>query len=525
MATVVDLGNLGSLGSSVIGDEPHSEIGLSVAAAGDINGDGIDDVIIGSENDAYVVFGQEGGIGNVDLDNLQPSEGFGIIFDLLGLVPGPSVSGAGDINGDGFDDIIVGGYQYGVVDNYGSIPNAYVIFGKAAEFDTIVVSDFFASATSDGFRISGEFASGYSGARVASAGDFNGDGFGDMLVGIPSHNEKTGAAYVIFGKEDAFDNIDLTNLDIESGFAIFGDTFGDQLGHSVSGAGDVNGDGYDDIILGSPYGDTGGAQSGQAYVIFGKSTGFGTIDLSNLDAGTGFLIQGDTSSDLAGWSVSAAGDVNGDGFDDVIVGAPDAKGGAGKGTSGNAGEAYVIFGKAGDFGTVELSKLLPRDGFIIEGDNAGDLVGWSVSGAGDLNSDGFADIIVGAPSGDSAAIDAGEAYVVFGKANGFHTVNVGRLADGHGRDDGFRLQGDIANDRAGWSVAGAGDVDGDGVDDLIVGAPWNDFGALGEDFPGAPTEPEDLNSGQVYVVYGAQLSPNGHGFGDGLLPIVGDLFW
>ncbi len=520
MPNTVDLGEIGSLGSAVIGKGEHNQLGLSVSPAGDVNGDGIDDLIIGANNGAYVIYGRQGGVGTVDLDDLEPSEGFLIDGDRFGLTAGPSASGAGDINGDGFDDIIVGGYHYGVRSGvYGSIPNAYVIFGKAAEFDPIeIIDEFFFGATSNGFRIFGEFAlDDYSGARVASAGDFNGDGFDDIIVGTPSHDAATGAAYVIFGKADGFENIDLANLDAETGFAIIGDSPGDQLGYSVSDAGDVNGDGYDDIILGAPYGDEGGTDAGQAYVIFGRQTGFGAIDLSNLDPETGFIIQGDGTFDFAGWSVSAAGDVNGDGLDDLIVGAPYAEGKAGNTAATGAGEAYVIFGKADDFGTIDLSRLKPQDGFTIKGDDAGDLAGWSVAGAGDLNSDGFDDIIVGAPSGDGGGADAGEAYVIFGQAHDFRTIDLGRIEQGRGRADGFVIQGDVANDRAGWSVSGVGDVDDDGIDDLIVGAPWNDLGADEPD-GGAPTAPEDMNSGQAYVLYGAQLAeffPPLHGHGEG----------
>jgi hypothetical protein len=525
MPEVVDLGELGSVGSAIIGEHAHDQLGLSVSAAGDVNGDGIDDVIIsGNVNDTYVVFGQAGGIGDVDLDDLQPSQGFELIADAFGLVMGPSVSGAGDINGDGFDDLIVGGYQYAGL--YDTNPNAFVVFGKAGEFADINIDDFFQSATSDGFRIFGEMSiDDISGARVASAGDFNGDGFDDILFGT-LYPDGIGAAYVIFGKPDGFENIDLASLAPGAGFAILGANLYDLAGYSVSGAGDVNGDGLDDIIIGAPYANeaTGG---GEAYVIFGKETGFDTIDLSNLAPGAGFIIQGKSGS-TAGWSVSGAGDVNGDGFDDVIVGAPYADGGAGKTATVGAGEAYIIFGKAGDFGTIDLSRLKRQDGFTIEGDEAGDLAGWSVSGAGDLNNDGFDEFIVGAPGGDGGGVDAGEVYVFFGKAHGFRTIDLGKFEAGKGRSDGFIIEGDVANDRAGWSVSRAGDVDGDGVDDLIVGAPWNDLGAIGEPPSGFPTLPENLNSGQVYVLYGAELAdlgnlPHGHGQGPG--SVHSDLFW
>src|SRR5205814_1223551 len=159
-------------------------------------------------------------------------------------------------------------------------------------------------------------------------------------------------------------------------------------------AGDVNGDGFADLIVGAPYGDDGGLSAGEAYVVFGKAAGLGVdvggrqvIDLTTLSAAEGFIIQGDTSLDNAGRSVSAAGDVGGV----------------------SAGEAYVVFGKAAGFGTtdilagrpvIDLTDLGAADGFIIQGDTASDFAGFSVSSAGDVNGDGFADLIVGAYLGN-----------------------------------------------------------------------------------------------------------------------------
>ena len=170
-------------------------------------------------------------------------------------------------------------------------------------------------------------------------------------------------------------------------------------------------------------------------MVFGKASGFGAtvntggfdrqvIDLTTLSAADGFIIQGDTADDYAGFSVSSAGDVNGDGFADLIVGAH-----RGDDGGSNAGEAYVVFGKASGFGAtvntggfdrqvIDLTTLSAADGFIIQGDTAGDQAGTSVSAAGDVNGDGFDDLIVGAPGGDDGGNDAGEAYVLFGGAFG-----------------------------------------------------------------------------------------------------------
>lgn len=175
------------------------------------------------------------------------------------------------------------------------------------------------------------------------------------------------------------------------------------------------------------------------------------IDLSTLLTADGFIIQGDAGGDQAGLSVSGVGDVNGDGIEDVIVGAP-------QGDDGgfDNGEAYVIYGQTGATrGTLDLSGLTANDGFIIQGDAFYDNAGRSVSGAGDVNGDGIADLIVGAPSGDDGGVNAGEAYVVYGQAGATRTaLSLNSLA----ASDGFIIQGGAAFDYAGYSVSGAGDV-------------------------------------------------------------------
>ncbi len=509
-------------------------------------------------------------LGNIDLTELSAADGFIIQGDAANDQAGYSVSGAGDVNGDGYADLIVGANQGGDGDR--SAGEAYVVFGKASgpsdpfgseDSTGRRVVDLTNLAPGDGFIIQGDVAGDQAGYSVSAAGDVNGDGYADLLVGAYRGDDggsNAGEAYLVFGRasgpsdpqsnpfgrEDSTGRrvVDLTSLVAGDGFIIQGDAEDDNAGVSVSGAGDVNGDGYADLLVGAIGGHDGGIIAGEAYVVFGKASDFGddvsntledgtmvdrrVVDLTNLAPADGFIIQGDEDSDRAGRRVSGAGDVNGDGYADLIIGAH-----YGEDGGRNAGEAYVVFGKASGFGdnvindlddgttvvrrVIDLTSLVATDGFIIQGDESNDEAGVSVSGAGDVNGDGYADLIVGAlradvNTPDVIKYDAGEAYVVFGKASGFgrevinvvedegdfprQVVDLTRLAAG----DGFIIQGNEngyffrSGDYAGVSVSGAGDVNGDGYADLLVGANFADVNT--------PDGTTRIDAGAAYVVFG-----------------------
>ena len=529
----IDLAELTVAEGFVIqGDATGDRAGQSVSGAGDVNGDGFADLIVGASfgndggnlaGEAYVVFGRAADSGDttprvIDLTELAPVDGFIIQGDADFDEAGYSVSGAGDVNGDGFADLIVG--TRAGDDGGNNAGTAYVVFGKQDSFGSMMgsrqVIDLASLAAGDGFIIQGDMPNDFAGWSVSGAGDVNGDGFADLIVGARYGDDggtSAGEAYIVFGKQDDFGSppdsngrrvVDLTDLAPADGFIIQGDAERDYAGIGVSDAGDINGDGYADLIVGARGGDDGGTDAGEAYIVFGKQDGFGkdvnttlsdgsmgvrrVVDLTDLAPADGFIIQGDARGDSTGSSVSGAGDVNGDGFADLIVGA---RGGDDGGT--NAGVAYVVFGKEGDFGedvsttlsdgsmgvrrVVDLTNLAPDDGFIIQGDAPGDVTGVSVSGAGDVNGDGFADLLVGASGGDDGGDNAGEAYLVFGKAAGFGEMDGSRRVvdlDGLAAADGFIIQGDAPDDFAGRSVSGAGDVNGDGFADLLVGARYAD---------------------------------------------------
>ncbi|HET6161309.1 MAG TPA: Ig-like domain-containing protein [Dongiaceae bacterium] len=476
---VIDLSTLdGTTGFRLDGVRGDDYSGSSVSSAGDVNGDGFDDVIVGAlhalEGGAsYVVFGKADGFNpSLDLASLDGATGFRLDGVAPGDESGGSVSSAGDVNHDGFDDLIIGadGADPGGTESGA----AYVVFGKADSF--AATFDLSTLDGKTGFRVDGAASKDFFGVSVSSAGDVNSDGFDDVIIGAPNAGTG-GASFVVFGAAAGFDAaLAVSALDGKNGFRLDGEG---NSGRSVSSAGDVNGDGLDDLIIGSPYADPAGDSSGAAYVVFGKTTGFdATLDLSTLDGTTGFRLDGAAANDFTGFSVSSAGDLNGDGFDDVIVGAASYF----SPSFGSSGATYVVFGKENGFdATLDLSTLDGKTGFRLDGQGEYDRSGFSVSGAGDVNGDGFDDIIVGAPYAGGASV--GVSYLVFGKAEAFDAaLDIGTA--------GILLRGTTSHEFSGTSVSDAGDVDGDGLADVIIGAP----GATG------------AAAGASYVVFGSTLT-------------------
>ncbi|HVM87612.1 MAG TPA: FG-GAP-like repeat-containing protein [Puia sp.] len=472
--------------------------GNSVSSAGDVNGDGYTDVIVGSAaaHSAYVYLGSASGLSSSAATTISVGSGnFGT-----------SVAGAGDVNGDGYGDIIVGepgtlsgnAYVYlGSSSGLGASPSPSITLSGTGPFGVsvasagdvdgdglsdIIIGNAFGTANVYSHYSSGAFTviktlvgtGTYFGSSVAGAGDVNADGYSDVIVGNASGN--------VFVYEGSASGVSTT-----AAVTLAEPGAGPNYGFSVANAADVNGDGYSDIIVGD--------NGGHVYIYEGQSaspglsstaattlTGTGNFGISVSGAGDvngdGFadVIVGDengktfvfngsasgiasgtsatattalTGSGKFGFSVASVGDVNGDGYSDVIVGAYDIS------------MAYIYIG--GPDGSPSTNTL------TIHGANAGDRFGLSVSSAGDVNGDGYSDVVVGAIGYNAGTLD-GAIYLYMGSSTGLSTSSTVMTVSG--------------GSESGWSVA-AGDINGDGYSDIAVGAKF-----------------ASTDAGSVYIYYG-----------------------
>ena len=515
--TVFNVGNLDGSDGFVLpagmqhSSAPSGNMGSAISRAGDVNGDGFDDFLV-SDPDAelstfqpsfpasggvsYLVFGSGNDFPSVFDVHPEPSDG--TVIQLFGAQrlgkAGTSVSGGGDIDGDGFADLIIGEPGSGagrvfVVQGGANLSSPQVgqSFTPNVPLEFLNDANQVGGTDTEGFEIVGESTGDGLGTSVAHAGDFDGDGLADFIIGAPGGSGDTGSAYVIFDASAAQSGqLRLADLEANQGVKLVGFEADSDFGFSVAGAGDINGDGYADVIVGAHSASPGGQfTAGQAFVIFGSASYAGSagqaaqvVDVSTLDGSNGFVLNGINggttgSGDMAGYSVAVVGDVDGDGYDDLLVGARLADAGG----NADAGQAYLVYGGAGGFSaTLDLQALDGNNGFTINGIAAFDNTGYSVGRAGDVNGDGLDDIIIGAQGADPNGGFSGEAYLVYGQAGrSFSSFDLADLRDtaaggvNEGGQLGFVIEGATSSDRVGSAVNGIGDINGDGFDDLAVG--------------------------------------------------------
>jgi len=541
-------GGDGSLGAFAMGLADFEKLGFSAAIAGDLNGDGLDDIVIGAMasegyrqlrvgGEAYVVFGRAGGLpAGLDLAALDGGDGFRIGSSDPDRPMGYAVAPAGDLNGDGFDDLVVGDSGARQYTSSGK-GGAAVIFGRDVSGGglpfppRVVVEDLNGT---DGFRIadvcqtiSGGTSCALAGASIAGVGDVNGDGVDDLALGAPNDVDDPpvggqGAVYVLFGQSGGFPaEVALDALAPGEGFKLLGEGFINEAGRSVAGVGDVNGDGFADMLIGAPqanrqqycyggYGYCYTVYGGRAYVLFGRDAGDpfpGEIPLAGLDGTEGFALNIDNIDARLGGALAGAGDINGDGIDDLALGAPGAshtRYGSYSFPGNDHGRTYVVFGRpAGSpFGaSVALDELDGTDGLVLVGEVGNAMAGQSLGAPGDITGDGVDDLLVAMPG-------VSDAFILLGRdvaATGPFTAQL-EPDDLAAAGEGAYLDVPGTGHRLLMGVSGGGDVNGDGRNDVVIGG------------PGVSVTPFDF-TGAAYVVYGRGNACRADLDGDGELTI------
>lgn len=464
------------------GNTTNAWFGFSVATAGDVNGDGYSDILVGAPGknatagSAYAYYGAA--------DSLADDAGWTKASNLENAHFGHSVASAGDINADGYADIIVGGPQWDGGQAYEGIACIYV--GSATGL-----------LSAPPWCKEGDQESAYFGWSVSTAGDVNGDGYDDVIVGAPYYqyinHDNEGTAWVYHGSSSGLSTSPSWHKDSDQDDA--------QFGYAVGNAGDVNGDGYGDVIVGSPFYDSSETDEGGAWLYKGSAAGLISTPI--------WHAYGGQEGAEFGYDVGTAGDINADGYSDVIIGAP-----YWDNDENNEGGAWVYLGS--------------KDGLSLthkwrnDGDQIGANYGSSVSTAGDVNGDGHSDIIIGTPGWNGTYENEGKAEVYHSSGNSIYL------------SPSWTKVSNQLSAYFGYSFGSAGDVNGDGYADIIVGGYlWHD-GETGEggawvyhgSSTGVISAPKWYGQGdQTSAHYGSSVAGAGDTNGDGYAEVVVGAPW
>jgi Ca2+-binding RTX toxin-like protein len=487
----------------------------------DLNGDGITDLMIRSPNVSLNGFREEGSIsvvfggtnigagGSIDRSTLDGSNGFVINGTNRQELLGRSATTTSDVNNDGIADLIIRS-PYASPNGIRNAGSIYVVFGgtNIGAGGTINRSTLDGS---NGFVFNGTTQNEGLNTFIdtaTTASDLNNDGINDLIIAANTADANgirvAGSISVLFGGTNIGEggSIDRSTLDGSNGFVFNGTTQGDFINSLVTTS-DLNNDGIADLIIGAPNANPNDlTDAGSTYVVFGGINigAGGSIDRSTLDGSNGFVIDGTTEYHILGNSVITANDLNGDGIADLMIFAPF---GYPDGIS-SGGSTYVLFGgtNIGAGGSIDRFSLDGNNGVVINGRTQGDFFNTLVTTTNDINGDGITDLLFGVPSADPDDINnAGSTYVVFGGTNmgGDGTINLSAL-DG---SNGFVINGFVAEKKSGSSIKGLGDINGDGIDDVIIGINSYDIARN--------------NTASSYVVFGSVTSVADPTVGDDFL--------
>lgn len=412
--------------------------GYAVDVGGDVNGDGYDDMLIGAPRRTNGYY--YGGAAYLVLGSATPTSAslstkIEYIGESTGLFAGGSVSCGGDVNGDGLDDIVIGDPDDG--GGGSGAGTAYLVLGSRSPSGSYL---------SAAIHYDGSSANESVANAVDLSGDYNDDGLNDILMGAGGNDvtcANAGAAGVMLGTASP------ATQSFASLMRFSGSDCQEIAGSDLSNGGDVDGDGLDDFVVGAYANDDAGTNAGAAYLVYGDAS----LAASGLSAAVQY--RGVAAGDQIGAAVASAGDFNADGYADLVFGSSN--------TGSGAGAAYVILGRA-----VPASSVVST-GIKYSGEAANDYAGGAVNGGGDMDNDGYADVVVGASGVDDGGSVGGAAYLLLGTAS----PSAGSLADA------VQLTAEAAGDQLGSneSVAIGGDINGDGFADALVGALYQDAGA------------------------------------------------